>query len=265
MVQKWMKFFENIGENFYLELYLKPTWKKFDYGKTPEQSAALFLSTYAFERQGADPSYAPAACDTVQDCKDVFGQTVTEAMEKKLWKDFVQRLRQESLNKERNPLYYEGSQWPLLRVMREGSLVETTRNLLVKNNAREAFDFMCGIRGVGPKISSFFLRDLKEAFRINQSLDDRELLQPIDIWVRRTIQHIRNDRSGGDKQIAKFIVENSKNPELVNMGIWLFAAVICRSRYKHTQCLQDLNIAQRETKNYLADAKNICSISLAEI
>jgi len=261
MVQDWMNFFENIGKKFYLELYLKPAWEKFDYGKTPQQSAALFLNTYAFEKQGADPSYTPAAVDAIYHCGDLFSQAVTKAAEKKLWKDFAQRLGERNLNKKRNPLYYEEGQLSLLRAMHQDSLVEKTRKLLIGNKTKEAFHFLCLIRGVGPKIASFFLRDLKEAFRINRSLDARELLQPIDIWVSRTIKYIRNDENMKNKSVALFIVENSKNSELVNMGIWLFAAVICRNRYKHNQCLQSLQIAQREIKNYLDNARNICLIS----
>ena len=89
------------------------------------------------------------------------------------------------------------------------------------------------MRGIGPKITSFFLRDVVAAFEMDEStLEPARYLQPIDRWTRRGAEALavllgrRTPKSDGD--CAGVIVESSQtigiSPSLVNTGLWIFGA-----------------------------------------
>ena len=61
----------------------------------------------------------------------------------------------------------------------------------VDGHIPRAFQHLDQGRGIGPKIASFFLRDLAVWFEI-EPLQHRELLQPIDRWVRRYVSLLEN-------------------------------------------------------------------------
>ena len=250
-IKNWIVFFEDIGRRCYYESSLKPTWEKYEYGKEPWQALILFLGGYAFERQGRNPSYPHAAVDTMKEYKD-------DLNEKKIWKSFREKLEGDgiSLNEKLCPLYPKDHKSVLARL--NGRNIVTLVGEEMKNDEVEkAFDFMKSIRGIGPKIASFFLRDVKEVLDITPK-DKRWLLQPIDIWVLRTVNRLSNklldvNRDTDREEAAKFIVDNSNNPELVNMGMWVFGARVCDSEYRHIKYLRDFEMAKMELRNYLKE------------
>ena len=75
-------------------------------------------------------------------------------------------------------------------------------------------------------------------------------LQPIDIWVKRTIELIAG-RPMENREMAQFIIGNSANPERVNMGIWYFSAYVCESQYRHGTCLGSIHDARNELKDFI--------------
>ena len=113
------------------------------------------------------------------------------------------------------------------------------------------------------KIVSFFLRDLIDITNINltNQTKDRHLLQPIDIWVRRTIQLLTNDQNMADNQIREWIVQESVkfnlNSERVNMGIWFFCSQIVKSDYRLKTIINNLNNAQNLVNNFRNIIKNV--------
>jgi hypothetical protein len=98
------------------------------------------------------------------------------------------------------------------------------------------------ITGVDMKIASLFLRDVAFRFRAFPPTS-RWLLQPVDIWVRRSASLL--GATGDDPAVAKFIVEIAKTgscePEKVNQGMWYFGAEIAGSEYRLRRTLSDLN------------------------
>jgi len=89
------------------------------------------------------------------------------------------------------------------------------------------------VNGVGPKIASLFLRDVVLR-RGSYSGADRELLQPVDIWVQRAAASLW---FGGvvpsfdvvARRIVTECANDGVNPELVNAGMWYFGAQVARS------------------------------------
>jgi hypothetical protein len=86
-----------------------------------------------------------------------------------------------------------------------------------------------GIIQVGPKIASFYLRDLVLALNLESYLkeDDFQYLQPIDTWVEKIFKPFFGDEISFD-DIRKKIVQESKDgkisPMIINQGAWVLVS-----------------------------------------
>lgn len=98
-------------------------------------------------------------------------------------------------------------------------IVDATRSDLIGGRVERAFEQLRLVRGIGPKITSFFLRDLAVWFKI-EPLRDREWLQPIDCWVRRYVASlIKGSAEPTDEQTARWICRNSAALEAAKQGL----------------------------------------------
>jgi len=91
---------------------------------------------------------------------------------------------------------------------------------------------------------------------------NRHLLQPVDIWVERTIKTLANDYNLTKKLVAKWIVNNSiqynLNPERINMGIWFFSSEIVGSEYRLNNMLKNLNEAKNLVNDFKRRVRRMC-------
>ena len=285
-MKDWLKLFEKISE-YHWQQNVLPVWEKYDGGTLPWQSAAIFLSTYAFERSGVNPNYALAAEDSIQEGLEEIEEN-NHNLESALWKLFCKKMKYGEdegyggLNYGRNPLSPFRSKTEtkpdgksLFARMKKEKVNNLTGDLQALT-IREAFSFLNSIRGIGPKITSFFLRDLSEKCH-KKPPEDRELLQPIDVWIRRIVFTIRVDNWSAeneydnrrDREIAEWIVEEAKkakcNPERINMGMWYFGSQVCgRSKYRFDQIFRSLESAKKAWKDYRERIQRACGISQSQ-
>ena len=137
--------------------------------------------------------------------------------------------------------------------------------IIQTNNVQNAFNLVKCIRGIGDKVAPFYLRDLVDAMNITlNNTENRHLLQPIDIWVERTVKILVDNQTMNRNQVATWIVSTSRqynmNPERINMGIWFFCSNIVGSEYRlRSNALNDLNIAQNLANDFRVKIKNICN------
>ena len=56
-----------------------------------------------------------------------------------------------------------------------------------QGDVKKLYKDLIGIRGIGPKIASLYLRDLVDIYDLENKIapEDLALLQPVDVWVRR--------------------------------------------------------------------------------
>lgn len=278
-VQQWFQFFERVS-CFYKERMLL-SWKKHSHYDTDLwNSLAIFLESYAFERQGRKPDYFHAAVDALLTYKKAQkGDLTRDDAAKRIWELFSDSLGNQNLNEQNNPLCLKGTEYKrknkraqtrqlsVIKVVHENngirhmSFTAYLRERIIQNDIQGAFDLLKSIQGVGDKIASFYLRDLASIMEINLSqVENRHLLQPVDVWVARTVIHLdRNEFSrlkqkiedGGElsnkekTSLAKWIVRKSEknrvNPELVNMGIWYFCSKVATSEYRLNRVLENIN------------------------
>lgn len=295
-VQQWLRFFEQVS--CFLKEGMFLSWKKYSNHTTDIwDSLAIFLEGYAFERQGRKPDYSHAAVDALLDYKKGNGDLNQNDAADKIWNHFSNSLNGQKLNHQNNPLCpkktsyqrkektYKTSQPSVIQIVSNNEDIQnksfTTylQHKIVKDkDIKNVFGLLMSIQGVGEKIASLFLRDLAYIMEINLSeTQNRHLLQPIDIWVARTVisldknefsylkEKIKNGRSLNNKDkvnLAEWIVRqsegNAANPELVNMGIWYFCSQIAISRYRLNKVLNDLSGAKSLAHKHAMWIKNAC-------
>ena len=262
--RQWLELFNDMS-CLYRHMMMVPLWKKYpDYQNNVVNSLAIFLEGYAFERQGRRPDYFYVAVDSLIYCN--YQNMLNPNC---IWNRFQQLLNNQRLNHRNNPLYPSNNPDNLRNINRKLSITEAILSLdntvtlyqhicsLINQNQDiiQSFNFLRTIRGIGDKIASFYLRDLVAISNINLSnIQNRWLLQPIDIWVERTIKTLNRNQNMNKQQVAHCIVDNSiqyhLNPERVNMGIWFYCALIAGSEYRLNQSLQDIKIAQSFICNF---------------
>lgn len=282
--QEWLRFFENVSSFYRVDMCF--SWGKYpNYDTDIWDSLAIFLEVYAFERKGRKPDYFHATVDALFDYKQKHNGDMNKSIFKDIWKSFKESLNNQKLNEQNNPLCPKGTNYK--RKYKGKSKKCTTSKLSImevvlgnivplglsftnyfrekiSDNIQNAHNLLKSIQGIGDKIASFYLRDLAVVMKIKlNDTKNRYLLQPIDIWIERTVRILTNNQRINRNKVAKWIVENSNQPELVNMGIWYFCSQIAVSEYKLKIALGDLNIAKSLLDEHINRIQNICEITKA--
>lgn len=224
-----------------------------------------FLEEYAFERQGKPPKFPVKAAEAIREYKN---DTPGDDFESDVWKNFCEKIGS-SINKKNNPLAPSfGNKKSITSLIR--SLDKKNYNIIrwaedgIKNGSvRDISNELQSVRGMGPKISSLFLRDIVAAFELNESeLEPEKYLQPIDIWTRRGAEVIakQTDRlkPPNDEECAKIIVEASYKagvpPSLVNAGMWIFGTKFAETEEKFQEVLANSD----KLHQLLANQRDAC-------
>lgn len=241
-----IKLFEGLSDVFNV-LFLRPLWQKYQLDDTID-AASLFLEGYAFERQGRSPAFSPAAVESIRRCRKAH---ISGDFPQAVWENFCDLLENQGLNPKLNPLC---PKYPLYHptnscnciwcISNSENIIVSSKNALKVGQTKEAWAKLVKIQGIGPKIASLFLRDV--AIRYENELrlpkdNDRWLLQPIDIWVRRIVMQLDNniDKNARYEELAKWIVSKSERPEYCNQGMWYFGAKIAQTEFRLDSYLED--------------------------
>lgn len=277
-IQQWLQFFEQVS-CFYRQMFMLALWNKYpNYNTDIWDSLSIFLEGYAFERQGTRPDYFPAGVDALLYCKQQNNNNVTQAISNMIWQQFRQLLNKQGLNHRNNPLYPStkpnnlqgiGNKLSIIEIVIQNNIGQNSFASYLKEqientkDIQNAFNLIISIRGIGPKIASFYLRDLSDVMNIKlENIQNRQLLQPVDIWVQRTVEILSNKPQSDKRQVAQWVLDNSLpnclSPERVNMGIWFFCSQIITSEYKLNRTLVNFNTAQDLLNDYRNRIKNVC-------
>jgi hypothetical protein len=212
---------------------------------TNKKEALKFLLSYAFGgRAGAPKSYWTVALYCVEQfCK---GDN-PEKDAARIWNEFKRRVTK--ANPDRNPLNSEKKGPAVL-------LFDFTEvhSLLSQGKTQDAFDHLRAIRGIGPKIAAFFLRDVADFYGLYQpswNAEQNFYMQPIDVWLEKVAQflaiangtppaEVRDafgyDQGSRDRAVAAWAISSvcraeNVNPLHFNQGAWFFASTEQHLRY----------------------------------
>lgn len=245
-----MLFFERLSCLYRAET-MNPWWHWYSEDFGPRRALALFAGQYAYERQGRALSYPHAAYFAIASRED---QAVDAA---EVWRAFQRDLDGARLNLKNNPLAHTSPNCRCACCIFTGGddrlvdIVEVARCELAEGHLRRAFDRLNRVRGVGPKIASFFLRDVAVWFKI-EPVKDREILQPVDVWVQRYLPIPAGGAAGPTQsQTARWICENSAAPEAANQGLWYFGSQIAASEVKLRKALANEQYAYELVERYV--------------
>lgn len=86
-----------------------------------------------------------------------------------------------------------------------------------------------GIRQVGQKVASFYLRDLITCYHLKVSEDDYSLVQPLDTWVLKVATALgvcgdRDDSTIAIEKILQVCKQFGVDPKRFNSGAWYLGA-----------------------------------------
>lgn len=257
-----MERFEKLSQLFISRL-MNPIWDSCgDAVNDRWASVLLFLSSYAFERQGRSPDYAPVAVDTID---EIMTHPLCPDIAESAGIRFAEKLNNQRLNHANNPMCPKGTRYTRLfrgsqrqssirkisaiqfAAELETPLVSWAREKIQAGKVKEAHSQLLRIGGVHVKIASFFLRDVAVRFNL-ASAQDRWLLQPVDTWIEFVVKQLSGDHKMDKPTCARFIAENASEPEKANQGIWYFSVPVSgSSRYVVQRCL-----AGEDNKHYEA-------------
>lgn len=217
-----------------------------------------FLRGYAFERQGASPHYSGAAIRAVRAYQ---GHRPGQDFEQSVWEAFLQEIGvgpdAKGAARKVNPLAvsYGGARSITSLILgldlHDHNLIKWAAGGMANGRLVDIFNELQSVRGIGTKITAFFLRDIAVAFDVPATQrEPAELLQPIDVWTRRGAEVLAGTRQASrnklsDLDAARVIIEASReanvSPEIVNTGLWIFGANFARSESKFRNLLASLD------------------------
>ncbi len=218
-----MTLFERVSL-LYLGRFMNPKWERAAPLGTPNprQALELFVSSYAYEYQGAPPNFGPAAHTAISSGKSTSDPEL-------IWQAFLAQFKG-GTNPRHNFLYNESTSCNcvLCNLLQGGALINfvtRARRRLRKDEVARAHQELMAIRGIGPKLASFFLRDVAMRYEITTT-SDRHLLQPVDLWERRFVRRLDDNEELTDREVAQWVVDHATQPEQANAGLWYFDAQI---------------------------------------
>lgn len=109
------------------------------------------------------------------------------------------------------------------------NIVKYSISRIQNGKIKDHFEELQTIHSIGPKCSSFYLRDLNYIYSLDAKIMEEDLvcLQPIDVWVRRVANKagiINNENEKNEELIRKNIVEACSKagvPSMkFNQGAW---------------------------------------------
>ena len=270
---RYFKFFAQLGALFEAR-FLKPLWQRYPSRQTDDwEAVGLFLTGYAFERQGARPDYRHVAADVISELANQGCPLIHADTAQKAWEVFSKRSGGARLNYANNPLCPQATSYTrktgpantygksLIEFLKGLSASGLPSNIVVF--AKDGLELECtgdvhhaiqDINGIGSKIASLFLRDIAVMYNVFPA-EDRHLLQPVDVWVKRAFEKLTRHGNLDIEKVQRGIVEEATSvgvsPEAVNQGMWYFSSQIADSEYRLSKALDDLRYARALFEEYL--------------
>ena len=240
-VQQWLRFFEQVSSFCKADMFF--SWRRYpNYDTDIWHSLCIFCESYAFERQGRRPDYFHAAVDTLRKYEKKDIDNMHESIVRNIWKDFKNRLNNQDLNHQNNPLCPKGTEYPTKNrkepcKTRKQSIIELVFSEVVperltftsyfENKIAQAHDIqdahkaLKSIQGISDKIASLYLRDLTYIKEIDLSNgQNRRILQPVDTWVARAVIRL----AGNEFSLLKRKIKNRQqlnNKEKAELAEWI--------------------------------------------
>jgi hypothetical protein len=231
----------------------------------PYRCLSAFFAHYAFARRGKDrEELAQMAVQALKrTCSEQdFESLLKEADGNRLWENFSaicqerKRKNSEQLNRGLLAGMVELSQ-EIYRLDGIGSIAGwICRGVMRTDHLEPQFLRIVDIRGVGPKTTSMFLRDVCYLYDLEDQLDhaDRLYIQPIDRWLRLAALAVVPEIDGEHAvdwiiagKVAKYTRHAGLSGIRFNMGATYFGTREVREVARWDASIEELLIAKGRT------------------
>jgi thermostable 8-oxoguanine DNA glycosylase len=120
-----------------------------------------------------------------------------------------------------------------LRSIKDNNIVKYCLLAIKDRKTVEVYNELINIHGIGPKLASFFLRDLCFLYRIEPATKEELIcVQPVDTWVRKVAVRLGIPGCTPDKHeaqtvepIVSFCTKHKISPLKFNCGAWYAGAL----------------------------------------
>jgi len=227
--------------------------KDFEHAQSDWLTALVqFTTRYAYERQGAPSAYRILAQEALLSAGRGLERPDTR-FASRVWREFQDRAAKQDIavNPKVNPLNDEGPASNVSSPCFVAALADSHHNILQwakamieRGDAEKALSRLQTIRGVGPKIAAFYLRDVARFFE----LEERPgwCFQPVDVWTRRTAYYwgellhrgVRGDRAAA-KLLAELAVAAGVRGSDLNAGAWVLGSQLLDAELRGVLASED--------------------------
>jgi hypothetical protein len=194
-----------------------------------------FLETYAYEHQGSAKAYPIIATQTIEKIFNGKVETVSSTHCSEAWQTYQYIAKNDfnelRVNPTHNPMNNYDGVLSIMAQQKVSNLAEYTKNLLEKDGAKKAHEFIDEIKGIGPKIASFYLRDIVCLSGLDENkIQDSFYLQPFDTWLEQAFSLITKNGETSLESKQRTLVELCKvancSPVAFNQGSWIVGSQI---------------------------------------
>jgi len=228
------------------------------------KSLACFIKNYVYERQGAAPAYPIIAGMSIEKVFQGQMRLVTVTHAKEVWKICKEIARNDfnnlKLNDSHNPMNSDRGVLSAMASRQISNISLHVKSLIERDKTIEAYNLIESIRGVGPKISSFYMRDIAYLGNLIESrIKDQFYLQPIDTWIEQTLSIIFGNKVPTklrEKQetIVELCSEANCSPIAFNQGAWVLGSQIAGDFNTFRKIVKGDN-ARAIIENHVAETK----------
>ncbi len=227
-----------------------------------------FVDSYGYERQGSARAYRIIAKRVIN---KIFGDNISNVTQKDAevaWYLYKQIAEDDfgslKLNVTHNPLNSDGGVLDRLSERSKNNIYRYVARLLQTERIEQAHSFISSIRGVGPKITSLYLRDIAY-LELNSAKHYHFLLQPIDTWVNQAVEIILSHtpektlKNPSDKQ--KLIVDLCRDADCspidFNQGAWIAGSTIAQDYGTFKDVIEDKKKAKSVIQHRIKDGEKL--------
>jgi hypothetical protein len=229
-------------------------------------SLECFLENYAYERQGSAQAYPVIAKQTIQ--KTFHGKlgTVSSNQSIKAWQIYEDiassKFNGLRTNATHNPM--NKNRGILSNMANRGisNIADYVRTHIKDGKAKTAHKFVDDTKGVGPKIASFYLRDITYLGGIDedQIKDQLYLLQPLDTWLDQTFTIIMEPKKSvrleeKQKVFVELCRQAGCSSIASNQGAWIVGSQIAGEFEKFKKIAFGEVESRQIIQNYIDEEK----------
>lgn len=280
MLMRYMPFTEEqieiakklcLGATIYCNYHLRNAVHRNQF-KDSHQALVCFVQNYAYERQGAAAAYPVIAEKSIEKVLSNRIGLIDLNDAKRVWKIYKETAKNEfnnlKINATHNPLNSDNGILTTMANEQIKNLAVYVRDMIQNSNTRKVHKLLVNVRGIGTKITSFYMRDIVYLGGLDElKIKDAHYLQPIDTWLEQTLSIILEDVPKKLEEKQRTIVELCKEADVsqiaFNQGAWVLGSQIAGNFSSFREILKGRNAKSiiqkriKEREEYLSEMRRL--------